>query len=233
MGLPLAAGAIAAALAFFVGVVTDVHALRLATKPWPVVLLGLWVWRAAPVGPYRRWMVAGLGASLAGDMFLEVSPRGFFIPGLLSFLVAHVFYVLAYLADTRAPAPLRALPAYAFGVTLVAALSAGAARPARGARGGLRARHLRDGLARRSAHRSRTGRERAPRARGRDRLHRERLAHRGGSLRGASRRRGAPHEQRVAARDHDHVLGWAVADRGLGDDTRAGCRESRSDARAD
>jgi uncharacterized membrane protein YhhN len=128
-GIALAFGALASALAFFAGVLLDVHALRLATKPWPVVLLALWVWRRAPAGAYRKWMVAGLGASLAGDMFLEASPRGLFIPGLLSFLVAHVFYVLAYLSDTRALAPLRALPAYAFGLTLVALLWAGLPGP--------------------------------------------------------------------------------------------------------
>lgn len=128
-GPALALGAMVAALAFFWGVLVDNHRMRLLMKPWPVVLLALWVWRGAPASPYRRWMVAGLVASLAGDMFLEASPRGLFIPGLLSFLVAHVFYVLAYLSDTRALLPLRALPAYAFGVTLVALLWAGLPGP--------------------------------------------------------------------------------------------------------
>jgi uncharacterized membrane protein YhhN len=128
-GLALALGAVAAALTFFWGVHVDDHRLRLLVKPWPVVLLALWVWRGAPEGRYRRWMVAGLGASLAGDMFLEASPRGLFVPGLLSFLVAHVFYVLAYLSDTRALLPARALPAYAFGLTLVTALWPGLPGP--------------------------------------------------------------------------------------------------------
>lgn len=116
--LSLALASLAAAL-FAVGALLDVHALRLASKPWPVVLLALWVWREAPADRYRNTMIAGLACSLAGDMFLETSPRGLFLPGLVSFLVAHVFYVLAYTSDTRALAPLRALPAYAYGASLV------------------------------------------------------------------------------------------------------------------
>jgi uncharacterized membrane protein YhhN len=99
-----------------------VYLLRLASKPWPVLLLAGWVWREAPSDRYRSAMIAGLVCSVAGDMFLEASPRGLFLPGLVSFLVAHVFYVLAYLQDTRALEPLRGLPAYAYGATLVVVL---------------------------------------------------------------------------------------------------------------
>lgn len=120
--------ALVAAAAFAVGAFTQNHALRLASKPWPVVLLALWIFRAAPVDRYRRAMLAGLACSLAGDVFLEVSPRGLFLPGLVSFLVAHVFYVVAYLEDARAVAPLRALPAYAYGVGLLTALRPGLGR---------------------------------------------------------------------------------------------------------
>lgn len=114
--------ALLAAALFALGALLDVHALRLASKPWPVVLLAVWVWREAPADRYRSAMIAGLVCSLAGDLFLEASPRTLFLPGLVSFLVAHLFYVLAYLVDTRAPALPRALPAYAYGATLVALL---------------------------------------------------------------------------------------------------------------
>lgn len=114
--------ALASALTFGAGVVLDLHWLRLVSKPWPVVLLGLWVWRAAPRDRYRTWLAAGLACSLAGDMFLEASPRGLFLPGLVSFLVAHVLYVLAYLVDTRELRPGRALSAYAYGAGLVVVL---------------------------------------------------------------------------------------------------------------
>lgn len=120
--------ALVAAAAFAVGAFTQNHALRLASKPWPVVLLALWVARAAPADRYRGAMLLGLGCSLAGDMFLEVSPRGLFLPGLVSFLVAHVFYVVAYLEDARAAALLRAIPAYLYGAALVVALRPGLGR---------------------------------------------------------------------------------------------------------
>src|SRR5690606_6397490 len=43
---------------------------------------------------YRALIVAGLVASLAGDVFLMLPDR--FTPGLLSFLIAHIFYILAF-----------------------------------------------------------------------------------------------------------------------------------------
>lgn len=39
-------------------------------------------------------LMAALGGSLAGDVFLMFP--GFFIPGLVSFLVAHLFYVVLF-----------------------------------------------------------------------------------------------------------------------------------------
>jgi uncharacterized membrane protein YhhN len=44
---------------------------------------------------YRRLIVAGLCCSLAGDVFLML-PSDQFIPGLLSFLIAHLFYIAAF-----------------------------------------------------------------------------------------------------------------------------------------
>lgn len=118
----LLALALCAAALFALGALLDVHAVRLASKPWPVVLLAVWVWREAPADRYRSAMIAGLVCSLAGDLFLEASPRTLFLPGLVSFLVAHVFYVLAYLVDARTAHGLRALPAYAYGAALVVLL---------------------------------------------------------------------------------------------------------------
>ncbi len=47
-------------------------------------------------GPKTPWvlLMAALGGSLAGDVFLMFP--GFFIPGLVSFLVAHLFYVALF-----------------------------------------------------------------------------------------------------------------------------------------
>jgi uncharacterized membrane protein YhhN len=40
-------------------------------------------------------LIAALAASLAGDVFLML-PGGYFIPGLASFLVAHLFYIALF-----------------------------------------------------------------------------------------------------------------------------------------
>ena len=44
---------------------------------------------------YRQAIIAGLIFSLAGDIFLML-PQDRFIPGLVSFLAAHVFYIAAF-----------------------------------------------------------------------------------------------------------------------------------------
>jgi len=44
----------------------------------------------------RWWVVAALVMSLAGDVFLMLEER-FFVPGLGSFLVAHLLYIVAFL----------------------------------------------------------------------------------------------------------------------------------------
>ena len=44
---------------------------------------------------YRQTIIAGLLFSLAGDIFLML-PQDRFIPGLVSFLAAHVFYIAAF-----------------------------------------------------------------------------------------------------------------------------------------
>ena len=50
--------------------------------------------QANTLGPLCNLLMAALGGSLAGDVFLMFP--GFFIPGLVSFLVAHLFYVALF-----------------------------------------------------------------------------------------------------------------------------------------
>jgi len=80
---------------------------RMVTKALPMLCLLLWMW--PPRTRYARWIFAGLGLSLLGDLLLEVGP-GFFLPGLGAFLLAHLGYTAAYLHVSRAPRPARALP---------------------------------------------------------------------------------------------------------------------------
>lgn len=65
-------------------------------KPLPVALAMLWAATCpAPVSETYRWLVvAGLAFSMAGDVFLLAETR--FVPGLASFLVAHLFYIAAF-----------------------------------------------------------------------------------------------------------------------------------------
>ena len=53
----------------------------------------------------RAWFVAALVFSLAGDVFLML-PSDRFVPGLASFLVAHVCYVAGFWTDPPAGAAL-------------------------------------------------------------------------------------------------------------------------------
>ncbi|KAJ3431382.1 hypothetical protein M0812_03063 [Anaeramoeba flamelloides] len=47
---------------------------------------------------YKRLVIVGLVFSLGGDVFLQY---GFFIYGLVSFLIAHIFYTIAYFSGIK------------------------------------------------------------------------------------------------------------------------------------
>ena len=53
---------------------------------------------------YRALIVAGLLASLAGDVFLMLPGR--FMQGLVSFLIAHLFYIAAFTIEGEGTAPI-------------------------------------------------------------------------------------------------------------------------------
>lgn len=86
-------GALAMATAVFGW--TEAHRVF---KPLAMLLAMARVLRA-PAAPGRGWLLAALAGSLAGDVFLMFD--GFFIPGLVAFLLAH----LAYIARLRQDAP--------------------------------------------------------------------------------------------------------------------------------
>jgi uncharacterized membrane protein YhhN len=120
-GPALAAAGLLAACASFVALALDVPWLRLAAKPLPALLLAAWV---APRGRDRpgRLVSAGLVLSAAGDALLEL---GHFLPGLASFLLAHVAYLWAFVSTDRRPAIVRALPFAAWGTGTLVALRHG------------------------------------------------------------------------------------------------------------
>lgn len=115
--------AAAAALAFLAGMAFDRPLLRLATKAVPAACLALMV-AGAEEGRYARGVGAGLWLSALGDFLLEARPS-FFLYGLLAFLAAHLAYVAAFLAASRRPALLCAIPFAAWGTTAFALLREG------------------------------------------------------------------------------------------------------------
>ncbi|NPA35729.1 MAG: lysoplasmalogenase [Chlorobi bacterium] len=72
---------------------TQNYFLEAVVKPVPVLWLIIHI---RPVGVYRKYIMAGLVFSLLGDVaLLHFIDK--FIPGLVFFLIAHVFYILAFL----------------------------------------------------------------------------------------------------------------------------------------
>lgn len=79
--------------------------LRFITKPSVIILILVWLGsNHAFYGP-MLWFAAGLVFSLFGDILL-VLPREPFIPALISFLLAHLSYIIGF----NATAPLINLP---------------------------------------------------------------------------------------------------------------------------
>lgn len=77
--------------------------VRLVTKPLTLVALIGVALTLDPVDPQiRTWMVIGLIFSLGGDIFLLFEDR-LFVPGLVSFLLGHLAYIVGLqLAPTSA-----------------------------------------------------------------------------------------------------------------------------------
>ncbi len=120
----LAVVGLAAALFYLLGLWFEAQTLRLIVKPLPVLALAAWLLAGSSSrAPYARRIVLGLGLSALGDVLLEL-PSGF-LPGLGAFLLAHLAYVAAFVSETRALRPLRALPFAAYGVTFFACLHRG------------------------------------------------------------------------------------------------------------
>jgi len=97
-----------------------------ASKPIPMLLLilGLFACGEPREGTIRALIAAGLVASLAGDVFL-VDEERCFLPGLASFLVAHLFYIASFLRGTE----LAAAAPYAAAYLLVGAVLCGLVWP--------------------------------------------------------------------------------------------------------
>lgn len=83
------------ASAVFIALLFDLQTLYLATKPLLMVTLLLYFISASKAYPaWRIYVVIALVFSWAGDVFL-MTGNGF-IAGLVAFLIAHVFNIVAY-----------------------------------------------------------------------------------------------------------------------------------------
>jgi uncharacterized membrane protein YhhN len=99
--------AILTVLAFFSAILTILsayqkrHLTHYLFKPLTLVFIILIALQAKhPTSPfYRQLIIAGLIFSLVGDIFLML-PQDRFIPGLVSFLCAHVFYIAAFMTES-------------------------------------------------------------------------------------------------------------------------------------
>ena len=70
--------------------------MRFAFKPLTTALLIAWAWpRGSGDGPRRGWIRAGLLLSWVGDVALLWPDQGF-LPGLVSFLLAHLAYIAGF-----------------------------------------------------------------------------------------------------------------------------------------
>ena len=99
---------IVAAVTLFAGILFDVHMLYLTAKPLLMITLLLYFISASRgYPPWRFYVMGALVFSWGGDVFLMLD--GMFTPGLVSFLVAHIFYITAYQKTGAASGELRLL----------------------------------------------------------------------------------------------------------------------------
>src|SRR6185436_2693379 len=83
---------------------------RYTTKPLLMILLVLFIWRQPFTNKkIKTLLLLAMGFSLSGDIFLlfDRSDSPNFIFGLISFLLAHVFYILLFLQVKRSYFPQR------------------------------------------------------------------------------------------------------------------------------
>ncbi len=87
--------------------------LNFVFKPLATLIVIAYAWRRGHDAPLvRRWVLAGLVLSLAGDVAL-LWPKEGFLPGLVSFLLAHLAYLVAFTRVQRLAAWPPAFVAYA------------------------------------------------------------------------------------------------------------------------
>lgn len=109
------------AIAVLTGLLFDLQFLYILAKPLLMVTLLFYFVSATRLYPrWRFYVMAALAFSWAGDVFLISSD--WFVAGLVSFLIAHVFYIIAYQKTGAATGELKPLDVIKFviyGVVLI------------------------------------------------------------------------------------------------------------------
>jgi uncharacterized membrane protein YhhN len=87
--------------------------LNFVFKPLATLVLIAYAWqRGEPGSAVRRWILIGLVLSLGGDVAL-LWPKEGFLPGLVSFLLAHLAYLWAFTRERRLAARVAPFVVYA------------------------------------------------------------------------------------------------------------------------
>jgi uncharacterized membrane protein YhhN len=109
---------------YVIGLVADLHLLRLVAKPWPVVALARWVLAASRTKqrPELTTVAQALFLGACGDLLLEIDPS-LFLFGLVAFLLGHLLYIVALHRETRGPEWVRSLPAFLYVAGMIAVLA--------------------------------------------------------------------------------------------------------------
>src|SRR5690242_2171802 len=76
--------------------------LEYIAKPAVMAFLFLWLYTATGLQGNTFWFGLGILLSLAGDILLMISLDRLFLPGLVAFLLAHIFYITGFRAELMA-----------------------------------------------------------------------------------------------------------------------------------
>jgi uncharacterized membrane protein YhhN len=71
----------------------------------------------ATLPPYKYMIIAGLVFSMAGDVFLML-PSDRFVAGLVAFLVAHLFYIVAFISEISTLILWPLIPLVTYGIVI-------------------------------------------------------------------------------------------------------------------
>jgi uncharacterized membrane protein YhhN len=84
---------------------------------WLIAILG-----QASMPLYKYMIIAGLVFSMAGDVFLML-PSDRFVAGLVAFLVAHLFYILAFMSEINTLIWWPLIPLVIYGIVIYVILA--------------------------------------------------------------------------------------------------------------